>query len=103
MLTRFKRSTWLPNGEGVLITGCSSGIGRAVALHLAARGFTAFATVRRERDADELRQLGNPNLVPIWPLDLTRLADIPPVVDLVTQELKRRGQQGLYAIVNNAG
>lgn len=103
MLTRFKRSTWLPNGEGVLVTGCSSGIGRATALHLAARGFTVFATVRRERDADDLRQLGNPNLVPIWPLDLTHLADIPPVVDLMTQELKRRGQQGLYAIVNNAG
>ncbi len=103
MLTRFKRSIWRPTGEGVVVTGCSSGIGRAVALHLAESGFTTFATVRRERDADNLHQLRNPNLVPLYPLDLTRLTDIPPVVDFVTRELQRRGQTGLYAIVNNAG
>jgi NAD(P)-dependent dehydrogenase (short-subunit alcohol dehydrogenase family) len=43
-----------PNREGVLITGCSSGIGRAIAIHLAHKGFTAFATVRKEADAESL-------------------------------------------------
>jgi NAD(P)-dependent dehydrogenase (short-subunit alcohol dehydrogenase family) len=93
----------LPNGEGVLITGCSSGIGRATAIHLAQGGFTVFATVRKEVDAAKLRSLNEPNLVPICPLDLTRLEQIPNVVETVTGELKHRGKEGLYALINNAG
>jgi NAD(P)-dependent dehydrogenase (short-subunit alcohol dehydrogenase family) len=92
-----------PNREGVLITGCSSGIGRAIAIHLAQRGFTAFATVRREADADSLRSLNEPNLVPICPLDLTRLEQISRVIEAVAGELERRGKEGLYALINNAG
>ena len=90
-------------GRGVLVTGCSSGIGRAIALHLARRGFTVFATVRREADRAALAELEDPNLVPVCPLDLTRPADIPPLVDRIEAELARRGQAGLYALVNNAG
>jgi len=92
-----------PHGEGVLVTGCSSGIGHAVALYLAERGLTVFASVRKEQDAERLRSLDQPNLVPVCPLDLTRLEHIPPVVEAITRELDRRGQKGLYAIVNNAG
>jgi NAD(P)-dependent dehydrogenase (short-subunit alcohol dehydrogenase family) len=92
-----------PNHEGVLITGCSSGIGRATAIHLAQRGFTAFATVRRGGDAESLRSLNEPNLVPICPLDLTRLDQVPRVIDSVAGELERRGKDGLYALINNAG
>jgi NAD(P)-dependent dehydrogenase (short-subunit alcohol dehydrogenase family) len=92
-----------PNGEGVLITGCSSGLGRATAIHLAQRGFTVFATVRKEVDAENLRSLNEPNLVPICPLDLTRLEQVPNVVESVTSELKHRGEEGLYALINNAG
>jgi NAD(P)-dependent dehydrogenase (short-subunit alcohol dehydrogenase family) len=105
MFDRFRSSAYdrHPSGEGILVTGCSSGIGRATAIHLAECGFTVFATVRKEHDAERLRQLGNPNLVPTYPLDLTRPADIPPVVEFVSQELQRRGKNGLYAIVNNAG
>ena len=50
-----------------------------------------------------MSRLGNPNLVPICPLDLTRLEDIPPVVEAIRAELQRRGQTGLYALINNAG
>jgi NAD(P)-dependent dehydrogenase (short-subunit alcohol dehydrogenase family) len=39
----------------VLITGCSSGIGRATALYLAKNGFTVFASVRKEADSEDLR------------------------------------------------
>ncbi len=91
------------HGQGVLVTGCSSGIGRATALHLAQGGFTVFATVRREADAEALRSLGEPGLVPVWPLDLNRPEHIAPAVGQVTGELRRRGQQGLFAVVNNAG
>jgi NAD(P)-dependent dehydrogenase (short-subunit alcohol dehydrogenase family) len=86
-----------------LITGCSSGIGRATAVRLAQQNFTVFATVRKDRDADALRQLREPNLIPICPLDLTQLDQIPAVVELVTGELERREQAGLYALINNAG
>ena len=104
---------YFPNREGVLITGCSSGIGRATAIHLAQRGFTVFATVRKQADAESLRSLNEalsttalgttPTLIPICPLDLTRLEHIPHVMETVTEELKRRGKEGLYALINNAG
>ena len=94
---------FVPHGEGVLVTGCSSGIGRATAVYLAQQGFTVFATVRKQADADGLRDLHVPNLVPICPLDMTRLEQIPAVAETVANELKARGKEGLFAIVNNAG
>jgi NAD(P)-dependent dehydrogenase (short-subunit alcohol dehydrogenase family) len=92
-----------PAGRGVLVTGCSSGIGRATALELSRQGFTLFAAVRKQADADALRALGEPNLVPICPLDLGEPGHIPAVVKTVAGELERRGQAGLYALVQNAG
>jgi NAD(P)-dependent dehydrogenase (short-subunit alcohol dehydrogenase family) len=91
------------NGKSVLITGCSSGIGKATALELARAGFTVFATVRKAADFEALCGLGQANLIPICPLDLTRLEDIPPLVEKVQAELGRLGQPGLYALINNAG
>lgn len=92
-----------PNGEGVLITGCSSGIGRTTAIHLARRGFAVFATVRKQVDAAELRSLGVPNLIPVCPLDLVEMEHIPAAVDAVSEELGRRGRVGLRALIHNAG
>lgn len=89
--------------KSVLITGCSSGIGRATAEYLAKNGFTVFATVRKETDYESLSRLLNPNLIPICPFDLTRLDGIPHVVETVQAELQRRGQPGLYAFISNAG
>jgi NAD(P)-dependent dehydrogenase (short-subunit alcohol dehydrogenase family) len=92
-----------PNGKAVLITGCSSGIGRATALRLARGGFTVFATVRKPADADDLRRLQEPNLVPVCPLDLTHPDEIAAAHEWVTGELSRRGLPGLHGLVNNAG
>src|SRR5574341_311519 len=76
-------------GQAVLITGGSSGIGRAIAVHLAQQGFTVLATVRKQAAADALRELNEPNLVPLHPLDLTRREHIPPIAEAVAAELDR--------------
>ena len=89
--------------KAVLITGCSSGIGRATALYLTRQGFSVFATVRKEIDVENLRRLNEPNLIPICPLDLANRDHIPAVIDTVTRELKQRNLSGLYALINNAG
>ena len=92
-----------PSERSVLVTGCSSGIGRAAALRLAGKGFLVFAAVRRESDAEKLRGLGIPGLVPLCPLDLTNPGQFPAIMDAVDRELAGRGQKGLYALINNAG
>jgi NAD(P)-dependent dehydrogenase (short-subunit alcohol dehydrogenase family) len=91
------------NNEAVLITGCSSGIGQQIAITLAKHGFVVFATTRKEADAESLRNLNLPSLVPVCPLDLTNLEHISKAAKFVANELNRRGKNGLYALVNNAG
>ncbi len=83
----------------VLITGTSSGIGKACALYLADRGFTVFAGVRREEDAATLRQEVSSNLTPIF-LDVTDISMIEAARDKITNEI---GNAGLAGLVNNAG
>lgn len=89
--------------DSVLITGCSSGIGRATAVALAKQGFTVFGTVRRESDAQNLKDLKLPGLIPVCPVDLSRPEDIAHAFVTVADELKRRNIEGLFALVNNAG
>ena len=44
--------------RSVLVTGCSSGIGRCVSLGLKERGYRVFATARRPEDLQQLEQAG---------------------------------------------
>lgn len=84
----------------VLVTGSSTGIGRAIALHLAARGWIAYAGVRRESDAESLRaEAGSANLRPII-LDITDVASIAAATTLIQKDT---GAASLNALVNNAG
>ena len=79
----------------VLVTGASTGIGRAVAETLASNGHLVYATARRESD---MRTLGSiPNVDPIR-LDVTK----PATVEKAVETVKKRGK-GLYGLVNNAG
>ena len=52
-------------------TGASTGIGYHSVLDLVEHGFVVFAGVRKERDVEELKQLGMPNLLPVI-LDVTK-------------------------------
>ena len=84
---------------GVVVTGASSGIGRACALALDNSGFLVFAGVRKAEDAVLLRQAGSPRLTPII-LDVTDAASIVLAVTAVTELL---GNDSLTGLVNNAG
>lgn len=82
----------------VLVTGASSGIGKTTAIGLAKKGYYIFAGVRNARDAETLDQL-SPGIHPVI-LDVTNNSDI----DMMVEKLKVCcGQDGLYALVNNAG
>jgi len=87
------------NGKSVLVTGCSSGIGRATALALDRAGFRVYAGVRREADARELREVGSVALQPVI-LDVTVQEQIEAVV---TQLQEEHSDQGVNALVNVAG
>ncbi|MBD15603.1 MAG: short-chain dehydrogenase/reductase [Planctomycetaceae bacterium] len=82
----------------VMVTGCSSGIGRATALQLANYGFQVFAGVRREQHMDNLWDLKRSNLVPIL-LDVTQDDDAARAVATIEKDCP----QGLSGLVNNAG
>ncbi len=78
----------------VLITGCSTGIGRATALHLASRGFPVYASARQPETLEELAERGCRTVR----LDLT---DESSMVDVVAAIEAEHGVVG--ALVNNAG
>jgi len=84
-------------GRAVVVTGASSGIGKAIALFLADRGFRVYAGVRRESDADALAATAAITSVI---LDVTNADHIAAVVDQVSTEA---GTVGLAGVVNNAG
>jgi len=88
--------------RAVLVTGCSSGIGRAVAVHLARNGYTVFAAVRREEDRRSLEALSIDRLIGVCPMDMTRPDEIGAAVAAVSARIGAEGLS-LYAVVNNAG
>jgi NAD(P)-dependent dehydrogenase (short-subunit alcohol dehydrogenase family) len=85
----------MPPRQVVLITGCSSGIGRAAAVEASARGHHVFATAR---DPATLAGLESPGKLRPLALDVTDAASIAAAVKSVTEEAGR-----LDALVNNAG
>ena len=78
----------------VLITGCSTGIGRACAERLARAGHTVYATARRLESIEDLRAAGCRTLA----LDVTDEASMRAAVEAVEAEAGAVG-----ALVNNAG
>ncbi len=85
--------------RSVLITGASSGIGRACALHMDRLGWRVFAGVRRKVDADSLRRSASFHLTPVF-LDVSKPADIRKAARLIEKSTDNGGLSGL---VNNAG
>lgn len=80
-------------GRSVLITGCSSGIGRCAAVLLRDRGWRVFATARKPGDVDRLREDG----FDAYRLDLADSGSIQSAVQAV---LEAAGGN-LYGLFNN--
>jgi NAD(P)-dependent dehydrogenase (short-subunit alcohol dehydrogenase family) len=80
--------------KAVLITGCSTGIGRATALRLVRSGWAVYATARRRETLAELEQAGAHALA----LDVTDEDSMSAAVAVLERE---HGAVGV--LVNNAG
>jgi NAD(P)-dependent dehydrogenase (short-subunit alcohol dehydrogenase family) len=85
--------------RSALVTGSSTGIGRATALRLDRDGWRVFAGVRREEDAESLRAEGSDRLVPVM-LDVTDAAQVAAAAESIGEKV---GEAGLDGLVNNAG
>ena len=89
-----------------LITGASTGIGRATTLRLARGGWTVLAGVRDSAAGEQLaREPGTDGRVIPLPLDVTDAAQIADAAARVQQLSAQNGSPAarLDALVNNAG
>ncbi len=80
--------------KAVLITGCSSGIGRATAEHLATRGWTVYASARKLESIAELASRGCKTLA----LDVCDDASMRAAVETV-----ERAEGSVGVLINTAG
>jgi NAD(P)-dependent dehydrogenase (short-subunit alcohol dehydrogenase family) len=80
--------------DAVLITGCSTGIGRATAKYLAERGHTVYATARRPESIEDLEGHG----CRLLQLDVTDEDSMRAAVSAVEE-----AEGAVGALVNNAG
>jgi NAD(P)-dependent dehydrogenase (short-subunit alcohol dehydrogenase family) len=82
------------HSKAVLVTGCSSGIGRATAERLAGRGWTVYATARRPEAIGDLEAAG----CRLLQLDVTDEDSMRAAVGAVEDE-----HGAIGALINNAG
>ena len=85
--------------KSVVITGASTGIGKACALWMDRAGWRVFAGVRKAADGDALRAEASERLTPVL-VDVTDGASIAAMAVEVTAAV---GEEGLHGLVNNAG
>ncbi len=91
-----------PQQKTIVITGCSSGFGRATSLHMAIQGWEVFATVRKEADQESLLSEAatlrcKEQLTPLI-CDITLSEQVAALAQTVAASTSR-----LDALLNNAG
>uniref|UniRef100_A0AAY4AAY2 3-hydroxybutyrate dehydrogenase, type 1 n=1 Tax=Denticeps clupeoides TaxID=299321 RepID=A0AAY4AAY2_9TELE len=102
-MPRLPRGTVKVEGKGVLITGCDSGFGHALAKHLHKMGFTVFAgcLLKGGDGAVDLAQMHSERMK-VLQLDVCSGEQVEKAVEFVRANLENP-ENGLWAIVNNAG
>jgi NAD(P)-dependent dehydrogenase (short-subunit alcohol dehydrogenase family) len=83
----------------VVVTGASSGIGRAIVARLAKAGWRVFATVRKPEDTTSLQEEFGARVTPLI-MDVTDRASIREAAENVSSQM---GEGGLDGLVNVAG
>lgn len=81
--------------QTILITGASSGIGKAAALHFANKGWNVAATMRSTEGQTELEQHEN---IKLYPLDVTEQVSVEEAVNSVFADFEK-----IDVLLNNAG
>jgi NAD(P)-dependent dehydrogenase (short-subunit alcohol dehydrogenase family) len=86
--------------EVCLITGTSTGIGRATALHLARRGYKVYATMRNVTKGDDLRAAATADNLDLV-VETLDVADNQSMLDCVGRIVAAEGR--IDVLINNAG
>jgi len=79
----------------VIVTGCSSGIGLAISLHLTRLGFQVFGFTRSKQNISVLVESG----VVLVAVNLESTASIHSALT----QVRRKANKNLFALINNAG
>jgi len=85
--------------KAIVVTGASTGIGRACVTKAAGKGAHVFATVRKQSDADSLKQEFGDSVTPLI-MDVTDEGAVNAAAAKVAEWLDGRT---LFGLVNNAG
>ncbi|XP_057179403.1 D-beta-hydroxybutyrate dehydrogenase, mitochondrial [Triplophysa rosa] len=102
-MPRLPRGTVKVDGKAVLITGCDSGFGHALANHLHKLGFTVFAgCLLKDGDGAKVLQNLHSEKLKVVQLNVCSEEQISQAVEFVKANLEDP-ERGLWAVVNNAG
>ncbi|XP_029934959.1 D-beta-hydroxybutyrate dehydrogenase, mitochondrial [Myripristis murdjan] len=92
-------------GKAVFITGCDSGFGHALAIHLHKLGFTVFAgCLLKDKGGEGAKELEefHSDRMKVVQLDVCSEELVNQAVEYVRDNLED-AEKGLWAVVNNAG